>query len=117
MANKEQKLTEELQKCRENIQRTKELISYHRDILKKQERKADELSTRLDKEKMRSLLDMIHEGGLDIDCLRQAVSTGQISGAVDTPKSVTTTPSTNTMTAAAATTKKEEDENEIQKHD
>ena len=53
-----------------------------------------ELSAKLDKEKMKSLLGMIHEGGLDIDCLRQAVSTGQISGAVDTPKPVTPTPST-----------------------
>ena len=117
MANKEQKLTEELQKCRENIQRTKELIAYHRDILKKQERKAEELSAKLDKEKMKSLLGMIHEGGLDIDCLRQAVSTGQISGAVDTPKPITPTPSTNTMTAAAVTTKKEEDAHEIQEDD
>lgn len=116
MANKEQKLTEELQKCMENIQRTKELIAYHRDILKKQERKADELSAKLDKEKMKSLLGMIHEGGLDIDCLRQAVSNGQLTGA-DTTKSTMAAPTTNTTTAAAVTTKKEEDEHEIQEDD
>lgn len=39
MADKEQRIMEELQKCRENIQRTKELIGYHRDILKKQEKR------------------------------------------------------------------------------
>ena len=77
MANKEQKLTDELQKCRENIQRTKDLIAYHRDILRKQERKADEIAAKLDKEKMKSLLGMIHDGGLDIDSLRNAVSSGQ----------------------------------------
>ena len=115
MATKEQKLTEELQKCKENIQRTKELIAYHRDILKKQERKADELSARLDKEKMKSLLGMIHEGGLDIDCLRQAVSTGQLTGIPETPKPAAE--EKTDKTAAAVTTEKEEDDNEIQEYD
>ncbi len=79
MTNREQKLNEELLKCRDNIKRTKELIAYHKDILRKQERKAAEISAKLDKEKMKSLLGMIHKDGLDIDNLRQAVSNGEFS--------------------------------------
>ena len=79
MTNREQKLNEELLKCRDNIKRTKELIAYHKDILRKQERKAAEISAKLDKEKMKSLLGMIHKDGLDIDNLRQAVSNGKFS--------------------------------------
>ena len=90
MADKEKKLTEELQKCRDNIQRTKDLIAYHRDILRKQERKADEIAAKLDKEKMKSLLGMIHDGGLDIDSLRNAVSSGQISANAETDKTTQT---------------------------
>lgn len=92
MADKEKKLTKELQKCRENIQRTKELIAYHRDILRKQERKADELSAKLDKEKMKSLLGMIHQGGLNIDNLRQAVSSGSLTGLPANPAEAANNP-------------------------
>lgn len=100
MTDKEQKIAEELQKCRENIRRTKELIAYHRDILKKQERKADELSARLDKEKMKSLFSLIHESGYDIDVLRQAVSAGQVTGISDVQKSAVSETSESAVSAA-----------------
>ncbi len=79
MTNKEQKLNDELQKCRANIQRTKKLIAYHRDILRQQERKADEVSAKLDAEKMKSLYTALNANGVDIDSLRQAVANGQIT--------------------------------------
>ena len=111
MANKEQKLTDELQKCRENIQRTKDLIAYHRDILRKQERKADEIAAKLDKEKMKSLLGMIHDGGLDIDSLRNAVSSGQLSANAETDKTTKRIPAADSAAAV------KEDTNEIQNDD
>lgn len=107
MADKEQRIMEELQKCRENIQRTKELIGYHRDILKKQEKKADELAARLDKVKMNSLFHLIHEGGYDIDSLRQAVSAGQLT--VNPEKPQPETPEKPEQSAAVAATSRKED--------
>lgn len=107
MADKEQRIMEELQKCRENIQRTKELIGYHRDILKKQEKKADELAARLDKVKMNSLFHLIHEGGYDIDSLRQAVSAGQLT--VNPEKPQPETPAKTDQIAAVAATSRKED--------
>lgn len=86
MTDKEQKLHEELQKCRMNIQRTKELIAFHRDILRKQERKADELKSKLDAEKMKSLYSALHASGVDIDSLRQAVENGQITDKAAKPE-------------------------------
>lgn len=99
MTGKEQKLHEELQKCRMNIQRTKELIAFHRDILRKQERKADELKSKLDAEKMKSLYSALHASGVDIDSLRQAVENGQISDKTAKPE----------MAAQPATDNKKED--------
>ena len=79
MTNREQKLHEELIKCRANIQRTKELIVFHRDVLRRQERKADEITAKLNAEKMKSLYTAMNASGLDIDTLRQAVENGQIT--------------------------------------
>lgn len=76
MANKEKRLNEELLRCRENISRTKELIAYHREILKKQEKKEAYLLAKLDEVKMNSLYTLIHQSGYDIDSLRQAVTSG-----------------------------------------
>ncbi len=86
MTGKEQKLHEELQKCRMNIQRTKELIAFHRDVLRKQEHKADELKSKLDAEKMKSLYSALHASGVDIDSLRQAVENGQITDKTAKPE-------------------------------
>ena len=79
MTSREQKLHEELQKCKANIQRTKELIAFHRDVLRRQERKADEITAKLNAEKMKSLYTAMNASGLDIDTLRQAVENGQLT--------------------------------------
>ncbi|MBR3044878.1 MAG: hypothetical protein IKG82_04520 [Oscillospiraceae bacterium] len=79
MTNREQKLHEELLKSRANIQRTKELIAFHRDVLRRQERKADEINTKLNAEKMKSLYTALNASGVDIDTLRQAVENGQLT--------------------------------------
>ena len=79
MTNREQKLHEELIKCRANIQRTKELIVFHRDVLRRQERKADEITAKLNAEKMKSLYTALNASGVDIDMLRQAVENGQLT--------------------------------------
>lgn len=79
MTNREQKLHEELLKCRANIQRTKELIAFHRDVLRRQERKADEITAKLNAEKMKSLYTALNASGVDIDTLRQAVENGQLT--------------------------------------
>ena len=79
MTNREQKLHEELLKCRANIQRTKELIAFHRDVLRRQERKADEINAKLNAEKMKSLYTALNASGVDIDTLRQAVENGQLT--------------------------------------
>lgn len=85
MTSRERKLNEELQKCRANIQRTKELIAYHREILRRQERKADEISAKLDAEKMKSLYSALNASGVDIDRLRLAVANGQITDQTTKP--------------------------------
>lgn len=79
MTNREQKLHEELLKCRANIQRTKELIVFHRDVLRRQERKADEITAKLNAEKMKSLYTALNASGMDIDTLRKAVENGQLT--------------------------------------
>ncbi len=79
MTNREQKLHEELLKSRANIQRTKELIAFHRDVLRRQERKADEITAKLNAEKMKSLYTALNASGVDIDTLRQAVENGQLT--------------------------------------
>lgn len=79
MEDKEQRLIEELKKCRSSIERSKHLIEKHREILKKQEKRAEEIAAKLDQEKMHSLFNLIHKGGYDIDRIRDAVSSGQIS--------------------------------------
>lgn len=85
MINKEKKLNEELQKCRANIQRTRNLIAYHKEILRQQERKADDISAKLDAEKMKSLYTALNANGVDIDSLRQAVANGQITDKTTRP--------------------------------
>lgn len=94
MTNREQKLHEELIKCRANIQRTKELIAFHRDVLRRQERKADEITAKLNAEKMKSLYTALNANGVDIDTLRQAVENGQI---IDKTAETTETESADTM--------------------
>lgn len=52
MIDREKKYKEELDLCRKNIQRTKRLIEYHKNILRSLESKEKVLSDKLEKEKI-----------------------------------------------------------------
>ena len=80
MLDREKKYTKELAKCRENIRNTKELIDYHKNMLKTFESKENELMAKLERVKMSSLCEIINKGGYDIDALREAVKIGDFSG-------------------------------------
>ncbi len=69
----------ELERCLANIEKTKDLIEYHKNMLKTYESKANELRAKLDEVKMSSLCDMINKQGYDIDKLREAVRQGDFS--------------------------------------
>lgn len=92
MADREQRIIGELERCLANIDKTKDLIEYHKGMLKTYENKANELRAKLDEVKMSSLCDMINKHGYDIDKLREAVRQGDFSQIVplnpmsDTPK-------------------------------
>lgn len=79
MVDREKKYIDGLARCRANIAKSKTRIEYHRDMIKKLERKETELSENLDKLKMTNLLDEINKGGYDIDRLREAVTMGDFS--------------------------------------
>ncbi len=79
MKNKEKSYAEELRRCNENIAKTKRLIEYHKDMLKKMERNAAEIQARLDEAKLLDLRELISKGGYDIDTLREAMKAGDFS--------------------------------------
>lgn len=112
MADREKRLNEELQRCRENISRTKELIAYHRETLKKQEKKEADILAKLDEVKMNSLCSLIHQSGYDIDSLRQAVTSGNFEAIASKPAAEletqiqTTIPKTAESNSAADTERK-----------
>jgi hypothetical protein len=80
MINKEKKYTDDLDSCKKSIVKTKNLIAYHKDMLKKLEKKETVISEKLQKVKVNSLFDMLHKGGYDIDIIRSAVNNGDFSG-------------------------------------
>lgn len=77
---REVKCTAELEGCRETIKREKRLIAYHKDMLKKLEKKEVAISVKLENFKVASLFEMLHKGGYDIDNLRNAVRVGDFTG-------------------------------------
>ena len=79
MKNKEKSYADELRRCRENIAKTKKLIEYHKDMLKKMERKEAEVQAKLDSAKLLDLRELISKGGYDIDTLREAMKAGDFS--------------------------------------
>lgn len=79
MKNKEKSYAEELRRCRENVAKTKKLIEYHKDMLKKMERKEAEVQAKLDGAKLLDLRELISKGGYDIDTLREAMKAGDFS--------------------------------------
>ena len=80
MNSKENSYLKELQRCRDNIANTKRLIEYHKDMLKKMERKEAEVKAKLDSVKLLDLRELISKGGYDIDTLREAMKAGDFSG-------------------------------------
>lgn len=81
MKNKEQKYTEELKRTQEHIEKTKRLILYHKEMLKKLEKKEAFISERLQKAKVNTLFQMLNKNGCDIDLLRNAIEEGRILAA------------------------------------
>lgn len=79
MKNKEKCYADELRRCRENIAKTKKLIEYHKDMLKKMERKEAEVQAKLDGVKLLDLRELISKGGYDIDTLREAMKSGNLN--------------------------------------
>lgn len=79
MKNKEKSYADELRRCRENIAKTKKLIEFHKDMLKKMERKEAEVRAKLDGVKLLDLRELISKGGYDIDTLREAMKAGDFS--------------------------------------
>ena len=82
MNNKEKTYSEELQRCRDNIANTKRLIEYHKDMLKKMERKEAEILAKLNDIKLLDLRELMSKGGYNIDDLREAIKAGTFSGIV-----------------------------------
>ena len=78
MIDREKKISEELEGCRKSIGRTKNLIEYHRTILKSLENKEKALSERLEKEKFSSFYRLLSEQGYDIDALKNAALNGEL---------------------------------------
>ena len=72
----------ELQRCRDNIANTKRLIEYHKDMLKKMERKEAEILAKLNDIKLLDLRELMSKGGYNIDDLREAIKAGNFSGSV-----------------------------------
>lgn len=79
MKNKEKCYADELRRCRENIAKTKKLIEFHKDMLKKMERKEAEVHAKLDGVKLLDLRELISKGGYDIDALREAMKSGNLN--------------------------------------
>lgn len=79
MKNREKSYADELRRCRENIAKTKKLIEYHKDMLKKMERKEAEVQAKLDGAKLLDLRELISKGGYDIDTLREAMKSGNLN--------------------------------------
>ena len=88
MADKEKKFTQELERCRANVKKTKELIEYHKNMLKIYENKEAELMSKLDEVKMNSLCVMINKNGYDIDLLSEAVRLGDFSAILQQKKEI-----------------------------
>ena len=107
MIDREKKISEELEGCRKSIGRTKNLIEYHRTILKNLESKEKALSERLEKEKFSSFYRLLSEQGYDIDALKNADLNGELE------KILTGKSEENVQEITAENNKKIDDEKEI----
>lgn len=77
--DREKKISDELAACRKSISRTRNLIDYHRAILKNLESKERALSERLEKEKFSSFYKLLSKQGYDIDALKNAAVNGEFA--------------------------------------
>lgn len=107
MIDREKKIAEELAGCRKSIGRTKNLIEYHRTILKNLESKEKALSERLEKEKFSSFYRLLSEQGYDIDALKNAALNGELE------KILAVKAEENTQDIPAENDKNTDDEKEI----
>lgn len=107
MIDREKKIAEELAGCRKSIGRTKNLIEYHRTILKNLESKEKALSERLEKEKFSSFYRLLSEQGYDIDALKNAALNGELE------KILAVKAEENAQDIPAETDKNTDDEKEI----
>jgi RNase H-fold protein (predicted Holliday junction resolvase) len=98
VTDKEKRYSEELERCRNNIVKTKSRIEYHREILKKQEKNEISLISKLEKVKMTAFYEMIHKGGYDIDSLREAMKNGDFSAVIVSNPKPDTVENTDTKT-------------------
>lgn len=107
MIDREKKIAEELEGCRKSIGRTKNLIEYHKTILKNLESKEKALSERLEKEKFSSFYRLLSEQGYDIDALKNAALNGELE------KILTVKSEENVQDITAENNKNTDDEKEI----
>lgn len=107
MIDREKKISEELAGCRKSIGRTKNLIEYHKTILKNLESKEKALSERLEKEKFSSFYRLLSEQGYDIDALKNAALNGELE------KILAVKTEENVQEITAENDKKIDDEKEI----
>lgn len=82
MTDKERRCLEEIQRCRTNIEREKQFVETHRELLKAAEKKETELLARLEVIKLEDLKSLICKRGYNIDDLREAMTIGDFSGVI-----------------------------------
>ena len=63
MTDKERRCLEEIQRCRTNIEREKQLVETHRELLKAAEKKENELLVKLEAIKLEDLKSLISKRG------------------------------------------------------
>lgn len=82
MTDKEKRCLDEIQRCRTNIEREKQFVETHRELLKAAEKKEAELLTKLEAIKLEDLKSLISKRGYNIDDLREAMVVGDFSGVI-----------------------------------
>ena len=75
MKDKEKRYSEGLEKCRENIDKTKRLIDYHKGMLKALFKKESRLIALLKREKLGALYNAMEQGGYDLSNIDKLIET------------------------------------------
>lgn len=82
MTDKEKRCLEEIERCRTNIEREKQFVETHRELLKAAEKKETDLLAKLEAIKLEDLKSLISKRGYNIDDLREAMVVGDFSGVI-----------------------------------